>query len=113
MVIDQVPKKLLGDFPELLEVRGEIYMTKNDFIELNHRQSQTNEKVFANPRNAAAGSLSPLDWRVTSKRPLRMFAYAVPVVSKPVADSQWGLLERLKEWGFAVNPLSQVCESVG
>ena len=113
MVIDQVPKKLLGDFPELLEVRGEIYMTKNDFIELNHRQSEINEKVFANPRNAAAGSLRQLDWRVTSKRPLRMFAYAVPVFSKPVADSQWGLLERLKEWGFAVNPLSQVCESVG
>ena len=113
MVIDQVPKKLMGDFPELLEVRGEIYMTKNDFIELNHRQSETNEKVFANPRNAAAGSLRQLDWRVTSKRPLRMFAYAVPVFSKPVADSQWGLLERLKEWGFAVNPLSQVCESVG
>ena len=113
MVIDQVPKKLTGDFPELLEVRGEIYMTKNDFIELNHRQSETNEKVFANPRNAAAGSLRQLDWRVTSKRPLRMFAYAVPVFSKPVADSQWGLLERLKEWGFAVNPLSQVCESVG
>ena len=113
MVIDQVPKKLTGDFPELLEVRGEIYMTKNDFIELNHRQSETNEKVFANPRNAAAGSLRQLDWRVTSKRPLRMFAYAVPVFSKPVANSQWGLLERLKEWGFAVNPLSQVCESVG
>ena len=112
MVIDQVPKKLIGDFPELLEVRGEIYMTKNDFIELNHRQSEANEKVFANPRNAAAGSLRQLDWRVTSKRPLRMFAYAVPIFSKPVADSQWGLLERLKEWGFAVNPLSQVCESV-
>ena len=55
MVIDQVPKKLMGNFPELLEVRGEIYMTKNDFIELNHRQSEINEKVFANPRNAAAG----------------------------------------------------------
>ncbi len=111
-VIDQVPKKLMGDFPELLEVRGEIYMTKNDFIDLNRRQSEANEKVFANPRNAAAGSLRQLDWRVTSKRPLRMFAYAVPIFSKSVADSQWGLLERLKEWGFAVNPLSQVCESV-
>ena len=108
----ELPFTLSGEAPDVIEVRGEIYLTKSDFAALNERQATAGEKVFANPRNAAAGSLRQLDTAITATRPLKMFAYAWGECSVPVADSQWGYLERLKGWGFDVNPLTRLCGSV-
>jgi len=108
----QLPKQLLGNgFPDVLEVRGEVYMSKSDFAALNSRQEETGDKVFANPRNAAAGSLRQLDPEITRQRPLSLFVYAAGEVSRPVADTQWEFLEALKSWGFQVNPLIRLCRS--
>ena len=101
--------KIIAGAPRVLEVRGEVYMTKADFLALNRRQEAAGEKLFANPRNAAAGSLRQLDSRVTATRALSLFAYALGEVSEPVADSHWHFLERLKLWGFKVNPLARPC----
>ncbi len=98
-----------GDVPDLLEVRGEVYMTKSEFLAMNARQELEGEKVFANPRNAAAGSLRQLDSEITRRRPLRFFAYALGEVSAAPWLSQWKLLERLQAWGFRVNPLARLC----
>jgi len=98
--------------PEILEVRGEVYMAKDDFAALNKRQSENNGKVFANPRNAAAGSLRQLDPQVTASRPLSLFAYAWGEVSENIAPTQWEVLEKFKAWGFPVNPLTRRCETV-
>jgi DNA ligase (NAD+) len=102
-----VPDRLHGHAPALIEVRGEVFMTKADFLALNQSQAEAGGKVFANPRNAAAGSLRQLDVRITAGRPLSLFAYAQGESSEPVATTHWGYLERLKEWGFDVNPLSR------
>ena len=91
--------------PAVIEVRGEIYMTKADFLALNQTQEAAGEKAFANPRNAAAGSLRQLDPAITAARPLSLFAYAVGEISEPVADSHGHFLDRLRAWGFPVNPL--------
>jgi DNA ligase (NAD+) len=99
------------DFPDVFEVRGEIYMTHKDFAKMNEKQAQVGEKVFANPRNAAAGSLRQLDPSITASRPLRFFAYAWGEVSKLPADTQWGVIQAFKRWGFPVNPLSKLCTS--
>ncbi|WP_119268268.1 NAD-dependent DNA ligase LigA [Taklimakanibacter deserti] len=99
------------DFPDVFEVRGEIYMTHKDFAKMNEKQAQAGEKVFANPRNAAAGSLRQLDPSITASRPLRFFAYAWGEVSKLPADTQWGVIQAFKRWGFPVNPLSKLCTS--
>jgi len=107
-----LPFTLAGETPDILEVRGEVYLTKQDFQALNERQAEAGDKVFANPRNAAAGSLRQLDSTITATRPLKMFAYAWGEVSEPVADSQWGFLDRLKGWGFDVNPLTKLCGTV-
>jgi NAD-dependent DNA ligase len=96
----------------VLEVRGEVYMTKADFLALNRRQEEAGDKVFANPRNAAAGSLRQLDARITATRPLSLFAYAAGEISEPVAESHWHFLCRLREWGFKVNPLAAPCPDV-
>jgi len=108
--------RTLGDVPErieaapaVLEVRGEVYMTGPDFKEMNARQEAAGAKVFANPRNAAAGSLRQLDVEITRTRPLRLFAYAWGEISEPVADTHHGVIERLKAWGFPVNPLARLC----
>ncbi|OAB60996.1 hypothetical protein AY599_18025 [Leptolyngbya valderiana BDU 20041] len=95
--------------PEVLEVRGEVYMTKPDFAALNERQEAAGAKRFANPRNAAAGSLRQLDPKVTARRPLRFFAYAWGELSAPVADTHWHVLQRLEAWGFPINPLAERC----
>jgi len=100
------------DIPAILEVRGEVYMAKDDFAALNKRQSENNGKVFANPRNAAAGSLRQLDPQVTASRPLSLFAYAWGEVSENIAPTQWEVLEKFKAWGFPVNPLTRRCETV-
>jgi DNA ligase (NAD+) len=103
-----VPRKLAGRAPDVLEVRGEVFMTKADFRDLNARQEKSGGKVFANPRNAAAGSLRQLDPGITAARPLRFFGYAWGEVSGRLPASQWEFLERLKAWGFPVNPLARL-----
>ncbi|MFZ5671853.1 MAG: NAD-dependent DNA ligase LigA [Pseudomonadota bacterium] len=99
------------DFPEVFEVRGEIYMSHKDFARMNEKQIQAGEKVFANPRNAAAGSLRQLDPAITASRPLRFFAYTWGEVSKLPGDTQWNVIQAFKRWGFPVNPLMKLCHS--
>lgn len=104
--ISSVPLRLRGDdYPAVLEVRGEVFMPKKGFAELNRRARERGEKIFVNPRNAAAGSLRQLDARVTAERPLEMFCYALGVVEGAVlADSHSKNLERLRTWGLRVCP---------
>ncbi len=103
------PETLPGDVPAVLEVRGEVYMSGADFLALNAAQQEAGQKPFANPRNAAAGSLRQLDSAITAKRPLSFFAYALGQVSAPIADSHWGILAKLKSWGFPVNSETRLC----
>lgn len=111
--IKAVPQKLQGDVPSVLEVRGEIYMDKTDFAALNARQEAEGKPVFANPRNAAAGSLRQLDPNVTASRPLHFFAYAWgEIVGDMPADTQHGMVAAFKRMGFTVNPLMKRCESL-
>ncbi|WP_022708264.1 NAD-dependent DNA ligase LigA [Paracoccus zeaxanthinifaciens] len=105
--IADIPHRLEGDVPAILEVRGEVYMTHADFEALN---ASGDGRVFANPRNAAAGSLRQLDPAITARRPLRFFAYAWGEVSAPLADTQMGAVERLAALGFQTNPLMQLCD---
>ncbi|MEM9101572.1 MAG: NAD-dependent DNA ligase LigA [Pseudomonadota bacterium] len=101
--IRNVPLELVGDFPSLVEVRGEVFMTLEGFKKLNEEALRNNEKVFANPRNAAAGSLRQLDSKITAKRPLSMYAYAMGYVENTtLAESHFERLMQLKEWGFAI-----------
>ncbi|MBL8846085.1 MAG: NAD-dependent DNA ligase LigA [Hyphomicrobium zavarzinii] len=110
--IREIPKKLKGrHVPEVAEVRGEIYMGHADFAALNAAQAESGGKVFANPRNAAAGSLRQLDPAITAARPLRFFAYAWGEMSDMPADSQNGMVEAFAHWGMPVNPLMTLCES--
>lgn len=92
-----------GNWPEILEIRGEVYMRKRDFAVLNAVQEAAGKPIFANPRNAAAGSLRQLDASITASRKLSYFAYGWGELSEPVADTQWDVLERLAEWGLVVN----------
>ncbi|WP_299653611.1 NAD-dependent DNA ligase LigA [uncultured Tateyamaria sp.] len=107
--IEDVPETL-SDAPEVLEVRGEVYMSHPDFEALNARQVGADQKPFANPRNAAAGSLRQLDANITRARPLRFFAYAWGALSDPLSDTQMGAIDRLQTLGFATNPLTQLCD---
>ncbi len=102
-----LPRRLGPDAPARIEVRGEVFITKADFLALNAAQERAGERQFANPRNAAAGSLRQLDASITAARPLSLFAYAQGDSSNPVAATHWEYLERLKAWGFTVNPLSR------
>ncbi len=104
-----VPARIAGEPPDVLEVRGEVYMTKPDFAALNERQDAAGAKRFANPRNAAAGSLRQLDPKITAQRPLRFFAYSWGELSAPLADTHWHALQRLEAWGFPINPLAERC----
>ena len=103
-----IPRSLKGEHPARIEIRGEAFMTDADFLALNEAQAATGQKVFANPRNAAAGSLRQLDARITAGRKLSLFAYAMGDTSKPVASTHAGYLDRLRGWGFDVNPLNRV-----
>ncbi|HEY0205436.1 MAG TPA: NAD-dependent DNA ligase LigA, partial [Acetobacteraceae bacterium] len=105
--VASVPQSLHGPAPALIEVRGEVFMSKADFLALNAAQAAAGAKVFANPRNAAAGSLRQLDPAITATRPLSLFAYAQGDASEAVADTHDAYLERLRGWGFQVNPLSR------
>ena len=107
--IADIPQRLTGA-PKVLEVRGEVYMSHADFAALNVRQAEKAEKPFANPRNAAAGSLRQLDASITAARPLRFFAYAWGALSQPLADSQIEAIQRLNALGFQTNPLTILCE---
>ncbi len=108
--IDDIPQRLSGA-PDVLEVRGEVYMSHDDFARLNESQSAKGGKTFANPRNAAAGSLRQLDSRITEARPLRFFAYAWGELSDPLANTQMGAIEELADLGFSTNPLTKVVET--
>ena len=111
--IADVPKVLKGkNIPDVVEVRGEVYMSHDDFAKLNERQREAGKPVFANPRNAAAGSLRQLDPKVTASRPLRFFAYAWGEMSDMPADTQKGMVEAFERWGFTVNPLFRRCDSI-
>lgn len=105
--LKSLPLRLSGPAPALIEIRGEVFMTKADFLALNEAQARAGAKVFANPRNAAAGSLRQLDPSITSGRPLSLFAYAQGESSEPAASTHWDYLQRLRDWGFDVNPLSR------
>jgi DNA ligase (NAD+) len=104
--LDDIPEKLSGKgWPDMIEIRGEVYMTKADFAALNTREEAAGRKVFANPRNAAAGSLRQLDVEVTKSRPLRFFAYAWAAESAPFAETQHDAVQAFADWGFSTNPL--------
>jgi DNA ligase (NAD+) len=106
--LKSIPDRLHGKAPPLIEIRGEVFMTKADFLALNAAQAEAGGKIFANPRNAAAGSLRQIDSSITASRALSLFAYAQGESSEPVAQTHWEYLQRLKDWGFTVNPLSRL-----
>ena len=99
--------------PALLEIRGEAYMTRSDFLKMNEARKKLDEPLFANPRNAAAGSMRQLDPSITARRPLRFFAYSEGDSDGALdaVKTQWDFLKQLKDWGFAVNPLAKRCGS--
>ncbi len=97
-----------GNVPELIDIRGEIYLGHKDFEKLNAAQAASGDKIFANPRNAAAGSLRQLDASITAKRPLRFFAYAWGAASTLPADTQAGVVAAFEHWGLPVNPLMRI-----
>jgi DNA ligase (NAD+) len=111
LTVADIPKRIKGA-PEILDVRGEIYMSRGNFLALNKNLEAAGEEVFANPRNAAAGSLRQIDAAVTASRPLRFFAYAWGETSKPLASTQMESVERLSALGFPTNALMRRCETV-
>src|SRR5690606_38255509 len=115
--IADLPKTLKGKgWPEVLEVRGEVYMSRRAFMELNERQAARGEKIFANPRNAAAGSLRQLDPEVTARRPLHFFAYSWGELSaeapKALGPSMQAVRESFHRWGFALNEPARLCHGL-
>jgi DNA ligase (NAD+) len=111
--LEDVPKKLKGrNVPDICEVRGEVYMTKQAFLALNERQKAAGDTVFANPRNSAAGSLRQKDPTITASRPLGFFAYAWGQISEMPADTQSGMIGWFERCGFKTNPLTKLCHSV-
>lgn len=110
--IAAIPHRLSGStVPAVFEVRGEIYLSHADFAELNQHQAAAGGKLFANPRNAAAGSLRQLDSRVTARRPLKFFAYGWGEAATLPADTQSGVIGAFADWGLPTNPLMKLCRS--
>ncbi|MBE6446181.1 MAG: NAD-dependent DNA ligase LigA [Alphaproteobacteria bacterium] len=97
--------------PKLLDIRGEVYMKKADFLALNQAQKEKGEKIFANPRNAAAGSLRQLNPTITAQRNLSFFSYALGAYDGEPFKTHWDFLQSLKAWGFPVNPLIRICHN--
>ena len=110
--IRQLPQNLNGTYPDILEVRGEVYMSKADFFAINEKYAAEGKKTFANPRNAAAGSLRQLDPRITAERRLSIFAYTWGEVSERMWTSQADFFTHLQQWGFPINPLNCLCQSI-
>ncbi len=111
--IEDIPLQLKGsNWPEVVEIRGEVYMSHADFADLNQRQTDKGGQVFANPRNAAAGSLRQLDSSITASRPLRFFAYAWGDISQVPFETQSDAVSMFGNWGFATNPHMKRCETV-
>jgi DNA ligase (NAD+) len=111
--IHKVPHKLKGHPPDVVEVRGEVFMPIKGFERMNRLLREQGEKVYINPRNSAAGSLRQLDPRITAKRPLDMFFYAIGIVEGgTVPDTQWGLLEAFEKWGLPVSPAATLVKGV-
>src|SRR5271169_4994812 len=111
--LEDVPKRLKGrGVPKICEVRGEVYMTKAAFLELNRKQAEAGKQLYVNPRNTAAGSLRQLDPTITASRPLGFFAYAWGEMSELPADTQSGMIKWFASCGFKTNPLTKICRSV-
>lgn len=111
--ISTIALSLQGDFPPQLEVRGEVYMPKQGFIALNEMAAKKNEKIFANPRNAAAGSLRQLDSRITAKRPLAFYTYGAQVIQgKPLPTTHHESLLKLQKWGIRICPEAEVVQGI-
>lgn len=111
-VIKDLPLEINAEnVPEVLEVRGEVYMSKTDFLQLNSQNEKDGKKVFANPRNAAAGSLRQLDANITKERKLSLFVYTWGDVSEIVWDSQSQFLQDVRDWGFKTNPYNRICHT--
>ncbi len=110
--VPDVPQMLHGQVPAVFEVRGEIYMAKQDFAALNAAQEKAGEKLFATPRNAAAGSLRQKDSSVTARRPLRFWAHGWGAASEVPEGSQHAMMRRIAEWGLPVSPDLVLCNSV-
>ncbi len=104
--LNDIPKYLSGDeIPDILEVRGEVYMAKSDFLALNARMEEEGKPVYVNPRNTAAGSLRQLDATITAQRPLKFFAYSWGEMSTLPHETQSAMVQQMADWGFPVNPL--------
>ena len=110
--ISDIPQRVADrSFPDPFEIRGEIYMSRSAFQRLNAAQAEKGDRTFANPRNAAAGSLRQLDPSITAARPLQFFAYGWGEATRLPADTQWGIYEAMLGWGFPVNPLMRLAKS--
>ncbi len=107
LTIAEIPNRLPAGAPAVVEVRGEVYMAKSDFLALNEKMAAEGKQTYVNPRNTAAGSLRQLDASVTASRKLRFFAYAWGEMSDMPADTQFGMIGVLKSWGFPVNPMTE------
>jgi DNA ligase (NAD+) len=111
--LSEIPKRLKGEgWPEVIEVRGEVYLGHAEFAALNAAAEAAGQRTYANPRNAAAGSLRQIDPKITAQRPLRFFAYAWGLVSAPFAETQWEALQKLEAWGFQTTPQSRRVEGL-
>ena len=112
LTLEDIPEVLQGDVPEVFEVRGEVYMSKPAFQALNDAQQEAGKPAYANPRNAASGSLRQLDPAITARRKLNFFAYSWGEVAALPAETQSGVLQALSAWGFTVNPLTRTCTTL-
>lgn len=112
LTIKEIPTELPADAPDIVEVRGEVYMAKSDFLALNAQMEAEGKQTYVNPRNTASGSLRQLDPKVTANRKLRFFAYAWGEMSQMPADTQWDMVQVFGRWGFPINPLTRRLSSV-
>jgi DNA ligase (NAD+) len=111
--IPEIPRRLKGSgWPEVIEVRGEVYLGHAEFAALNAAAEAAGQRTYANPRNAAAGSLRQIDPKITAQRPLRFFAYAWGLVSAPFAETQWQALQLFQQWGFVISAQSRRVEGL-